>query len=102
MARAKKSQYSLYRRVCRRGLASLQSYVLHADVMVFHAGTESKSGKILQTGGRTLNVTATAPTLQQAVDLAYKGVECCSFEGMQFRRDIAHRYVGSLRAFNFA
>ena len=43
-------------------------------------------------GGRVLAVTAHAPTLREAVDAAYKGVDSIDFEGKTFRRDIAHRY----------
>lgn len=95
MAKEKKLQSTVYRKVCStpicRNLFNTHSQL--ADVIVFHAGTEKRGDKILQTGGRTLNITATASTLQEAVDLAYKGVDCVSFEGMQYRKDIAHRLV---------
>jgi len=35
---------------------------------------------------------ATASTLEGAVSRAYRGVEAINFEGMFYRRDIAHRY----------
>ena len=40
-----------------------------------------------------LCVSAYAPTLQQALDAVYAGVENVSFEGKVFRRDIAHRFI---------
>lgn len=58
---------------------------------VFHAGTTAKDGKILTDGGRVLGVTATANSVQAAVDKAYAATSKISFEGMQYRRDIAHR-----------
>ncbi|KAJ4366988.1 Bifunctional purine biosynthetic protein ADE1 [Neocucurbitaria cava] len=63
------------------------------DVVLFHAGTSySSSDKTLKTsGGRVIASTATAPTLEEAVAKAYKGVECIHFEGMQYRKDIAGR-----------
>jgi phosphoribosylamine-glycine ligase len=63
------------------------------DVVLFHAGTSfSDADKSLKTsGGRVIASTATAPTLEEAVAKAYKGVECIHFEGMQFRKDIAGR-----------
>jgi phosphoribosylamine-glycine ligase len=63
------------------------------DVVLFHAGTSySEADKTLKTaGGRVIASTATAPTLEEAVAKAYKGVECIHFEGMQFRKDIAGR-----------
>lgn len=36
-------------------------------------------------------VTAYAPTLQEALDAVYAGVDKVSFEGKTYRRDIAHR-----------
>ncbi|KAK0557296.1 Bifunctional purine biosynthetic protein ADE5,7 [Tilletia horrida] len=61
-------------------------------VTVFHAGTKlSDSGELLTAGGRVLVVSASGPTLQDAVALAYKGVDAISFEGKTVRRDIAHR-----------
>ena len=38
---------------------------------VFHAGTKLVDGQIVTSGGRVLGVTATAPTLREAVDRAY-------------------------------
>jgi phosphoribosylamine--glycine ligase/phosphoribosylformylglycinamidine cyclo-ligase len=62
-----------------------------AGVTIFHAGTTSKDGQLATAGGRVIAVTAYAPTLQGAVDLAYAGVESVTFEGKTFRKDIAHR-----------
>lgn len=61
-------------------------------VKVFHAGTSlSSSGELVTAGGRVIAVSAAAPTLQEALDAAYKGVDAVEFEGKTFRRDIAHR-----------
>lgn len=59
--------------------------------MVFHAGTAMKNAKLVTAGGRVLAVSAVAPTLRQAVDKAYEGVAAVQFDGMYFRKDIAHR-----------
>jgi phosphoribosylamine--glycine ligase len=67
--------------------------------VVFHAGTAAKEGAIVTAGGRVLAVTAVsgepAPAattpLQDALAKAYAALETISFEGMQFRRDIAWR-----------
>lgn len=61
------------------------------DVVVFHAGTVASNDEILTAGGRVLVVTAYAPTLQEALDTVYAGVDKVSFEGKTYRRDIAHR-----------
>ncbi|KAF1915573.1 phosphoribosylglycinamide synthetase [Ampelomyces quisqualis] len=67
------------------------------DVVLFHAGTTfSPSDNALRTsGGRVIAATATALTLEDAVRKAYEGVRCVSFEGMQFRNDIAGRALKS-------
>lgn len=57
----------------------------------FHAGTTVKESQLVTSGGRVIASTATGSTLKEAVRKAYEGVEAIKFEGMQFRRDIAHR-----------
>ena len=56
---------------------------------VFHAGTALKDGQVVTNGGRILNVTACAPTLSEARELAYAACDVISFPGMRYRRDIA-------------
>ncbi|KAK3717244.1 Bifunctional purine biosynthetic protein ADE1 [Vermiconidia calcicola] len=59
---------------------------------LFHAGTNLGSDGVLKTsGGRVIAATATGATLREAVDRAYEGVRMISFEGMQYRKDIAYR-----------
>jgi phosphoribosylamine--glycine ligase len=60
-------------------------------VRVFHAGTALVDGQIVTDGGRVLGVTARAASLESAVARAYEAVRCISFDGMQYRSDIAHR-----------
>lgn len=61
-------------------------------VFVFHAGTSRDAQDALKTsGGRVIAATATGSTLREAVDRTYEGVKLIEFEGMQFRKDIAHR-----------
>jgi phosphoribosylamine--glycine ligase / phosphoribosylformylglycinamidine cyclo-ligase len=62
------------------------------DVVVFHAGTKKTGDNIVTAGGRVLAVTSHAPTLQEALDAVYAGVKAINFDGMLYRRDIAHRY----------
>ena len=62
-----------------------------SGVVVFHAGTKAAGGKLFTNGGRVLNVTALAPTFEQAREQAYKAADLISFEGKQFRRDIGLR-----------
>ena len=55
---------------------------------VFVAGAEIKDGKLVTSGGRVLGVTATAPTLKEALCAAYAKAEKISFENAFYRRDI--------------
>jgi phosphoribosylamine---glycine ligase len=60
------------------------------SVTVFHAGTaRDPSGALLTAGGRVLAVTATGPDLVVARTRAYEGAGLITWDGMQFRRDIA-------------
>ncbi len=61
------------------------------NVIVFHAGTELKDGKLITTGGRVLNVCAWGNSLKEAKEKAYKAVEKIHFEGMHYRKDIGDR-----------
>jgi phosphoribosylamine--glycine ligase len=61
---------------------------------VFHCGTKDEEGGIATAGGRVLSVTGTGATLREAVDKAYAAVGKISFDGMFFRKDIAHRAFG--------
>lgn len=63
------------------------------DVMVFHAGTAEKEGKIVTAGGRVLGVTALGNTIADAKAKAYQAVDMISFEGAYFRRDIADKAI---------
>jgi phosphoribosylamine---glycine ligase len=58
---------------------------------VFHAGTSLLDGKYFTNGGRVLGVTAAAANLEEALGLAYQGMERIHFDGMYYRRDIGHR-----------
>jgi phosphoribosylamine---glycine ligase len=72
-----------------RGLPAKDN--LSEDVVVFHSGTAIKDGQLVTAGGRILAVSAVAPDLRTALDKAYAELSKISFDGMQFRRDIAHR-----------
>ncbi len=64
------------------------------DVVVFHAGTGYRDGKIVTAGGRVLGVTALGEDIAAAKARAYEAVGKIRFEGAQYRRDIADRAVG--------
>ncbi|MCW5735250.1 MAG: phosphoribosylamine--glycine ligase [Enhydrobacter sp.] len=60
-------------------------------VEIFHAGTKAEGGRILANGGRVLNVTALAPTVQEARERAYRAVDLIDWPEGFCRRDIAWR-----------
>lgn len=60
-------------------------------VEIFHAGTASRDGEIVTSGGRVLSVTARGDDVDQAAQRAYAAADRIHFEGMQLRRDIGWR-----------
>jgi len=61
------------------------------DVVVFHAGTAAKDGRIVTAGGRVLGVTGIGASLKEASDKAYEAVGLISWEGERHRTDIGKR-----------
>ncbi len=61
------------------------------NVTVYHAGDKLENGRLVTSGGRVLGVTATAPTLRQALSDAYAAADTIEFEGKYLRRDIGQR-----------
>jgi len=59
--------------------------------MVFHAGTASRDGNTVASGGRVLNVTARGATLQEARDRTYAMVDQIDWPEGFCRRDIGWR-----------
>jgi phosphoribosylamine---glycine ligase len=57
--------------------------------LVFHAGTAARDGRLVTNGGRILNVTATGASIEDARARVYEACELISFDGAQYRRDIA-------------
>jgi phosphoribosylamine--glycine ligase len=58
--------------------------------LVFHAGTARRGERLVTNGGRILAVTGVGPSVGDARDVAYRGVERIRFAGMRFRTDIAN------------
>ncbi len=63
------------------------------DVVVFHAGTREKDGKIVTSGGRVLGVTALGNSVAQARDRAYQAAELITWPGKYNRTDIGMRAI---------
>ena len=65
---------------------------LDEDIILCHAGTALKDGKLVTSGGRVLGVCAKGETVEDARRKAYKNAERISFEGMYYRKDIGIKY----------
>ncbi len=57
-------------------------------VVVFHAGTSLKNGRVCSAGGRVLGITAVGKDLRTAIANAYKAVAVISWTGSFYRTDI--------------
>ncbi len=64
-----------------------------AGASVFHAGTSEKDGKIVNTGGRVLGVTALGHSVSEAQKAVYAALEHLDWPGGFYRKDIGYRAV---------
>ncbi len=67
------------------------------EATVYHAGTAIKDGVLVTAGGRVLGVTATAPTLPEALKKAYAASDSIHFEKLHKRSDIGARALAALQ-----
>jgi phosphoribosylamine---glycine ligase len=63
-------------------------------VTIFHAGTRPDGKRVLANGGRVLNVTAVAATVEEARHRAYRAVDLIDWPEGFCRRDSAWRAIG--------
>ena len=63
---------------------------------MYVAGAGLTDGKLLTNGGRVLGMTATAPTLSEAVDKAYRLVDKVHFDNEYYRHDIGKRALSAM------
>ncbi|KRT78434.1 hypothetical protein AMK59_6588, partial [Oryctes borbonicus] len=63
------------------------------NCMVFHSGTAFKDGNLVTNGGRVLIAVSIATRLTTAAALAMKSCNEITFEGSQYRKDIAHKGI---------
>ena len=63
------------------------------NIYIYHAGTAFKDCKFVTNGGRVLGVTGVGKNLDEAIKMAYKGVEFINFKNAHFRRDIGIKKV---------
>jgi phosphoribosylamine--glycine ligase len=76
-----------------REIKGLDKAAGRPGVMVFHAGTALRNGKVVTDGGRVLGVTGLGPGVAEAIKTAYSGVGDISFDGMHYRKDIGARAI---------
>jgi phosphoribosylamine--glycine ligase len=60
-------------------------------VEIFHSGSVQSGNQLLTNGGRVLGVTATSPSLEEALARAYQAMAEIQFEGIYYRHDIGYR-----------
>ena len=65
---------------------------LDENVVLCHAGTSLKNGKLVTSGGRVLGVCARGKDVEEARQIAYANAKKISFEGMYYRSDIGIKY----------
>lgn len=61
----------------------------HKDTTIYYAGVEQRDGRLVNSGGRVLGVTALARDLATARELTYQQLACVNFKNSHFRKDIA-------------
>lgn len=70
---------------------------LQPETIVFHAGTALNADDLVTAGGRVLNVTAKADSLDAALNRVYADIEnSIYFEKMHYRRDIGSKHRESI------
>lgn len=69
-------------------ITGLDEAAKRKDIVVFHAGTAEKDGKFVTNGGRVLGITGIGKDLDEAIKIAYEGVEMVDFKDKHFRHDI--------------
>ncbi len=72
-----------------KAIRGLDQAAGHEGVVVFHAATRERDGRLETSGGRVLTVTAVGATPAEATGRCYGAVESIRFDGRHFRTDIA-------------
>ena len=71
---------------------------LDKDVVLCHAGTALKDGKLVTAGGRVLGVVAKGTDIEDARKKVYANAEKISFDGMYYRKDIGAKALAAKEA----
>jgi phosphoribosylamine--glycine ligase len=67
-----------------------------AGAKIFHAGTSDEGGRLVASGGRVLNVTASGGTIAEARERAYRALQAIDFPTGFYRSDIGWRELARL------
>ena len=71
----------------------MDEFVSSGESILFHAGSVTKSGKIVTNGGRVFCITSFGNSVKDAVKKSEKELEKITFTGMSFRRDIGYEFA---------
>jgi phosphoribosylamine--glycine ligase len=71
----------------RKGLP-IEIGPMPAGAKLFHAGTGKRDGQLITNGGRVFGASASAPTFDEAREIAYTAGRSIKFDGAFFRNDI--------------
>ena len=75
-------------------ITGIEEAAAREGITVYHAGTAlDDQGRVLTAGGRVLDVTAVAPTFEEARANAYAACDLIDFDGKQFRTDIGLKAI---------
>ncbi|HEX2533688.1 MAG TPA: phosphoribosylamine--glycine ligase [Chitinophagaceae bacterium] len=74
-------------------IEGLEAFANDGDTLLFQAGTATKDGQTVTSGGRVFCITSLADTLDEAIDRSRDALETVRFEGMYYRRDIGFEFV---------
>lgn len=69
-------------------ITGLDEIAKKEDTLVFHAGTAMKDKKFVTNGGRVLGIVGVGKNLDEAISIAYQGVDVVDFDKKHFRHDI--------------
>ena len=73
----------------------LEAAAARPGILVFHAGTARREGRVVTSGGRVLSVVARAATFAEAITRVYEAVELISFQDKHVRTDIGQKALAA-------
>ncbi len=77
-------------------VAGLEAVAEVTGAHAIHAGTKRLNGRLVTAGGRVLGMVGQAPSLQEAIRIAYAGAGKVEFAGARLRGDIGKKGLARL------